>query len=514
MNPTLTAYLLAVCLAPAALSCAQQVRIVAITGDPLPRGDGVFTGFGRFVLGDSGDVAFEAAGRLTGSSSPASMRGIYAGDGISPLQAVSQLGDTLFSNRVITDLSYPAINASGQVAYNVIAQSRASYVVEGQDGVVNSVSGGDLRSDGPGSVSVNEFDRPHLADTGSLTFGNRLAGISPRLGVFQTQDNVTSTIARDEELTPNGDLRWRYGSVVGESDFAVNTLGQVAVLSPVREVASGVDRSGLFLVDGTSILEYPVFGVPAPNGNGVIVNVYEPSVNDSQSVAFHGILTGNANGSADREGIFRVTGTDLVELLRTGDPAPTGPGNLRTLERTQLNARGQVLTAATFTAGVSFTNTGLVLADETGIFNVARAGTITPDGSRYYTSVGFASLNDLGQVAFEASIGTNPVRGSSLGIFLYEGGDTRTIARTGTPLLGSTITELHLFSDIPLDYEYLSSSRRTFNNRGQVAYRFTLADGRNGLAVWSVPELPTGYLAIAASLAIVAMRPRLKTRKP
>lgn len=513
MKRILTACYFTACVLSASLVHAQQVRIVAMTGDTMPRGDGVFTGFGRFVLGDSGDVAFEAAGRLTGSTLPASMRGIYAGDGVTPLQVIAQLGDLAPNNRVITDSAYPAINAFGQVSYSAITNREITYVVEDRGVVVSWATSGDLRSDGPGELSVISQERAHLANSGALTFPGRLVRVSipdssSRLGIFQTQGNVTTTVARDGEPTPSGELQWLYGAFGQISDFSVNSLGQVAVISPVRDIASGSVRNGVFVVDGTSILEYPGVGSPAPNGNGIIASIYDPVLNDQQSVAFHGILTGTVNGIADREGIFRVNGTDLVELVRTGDPAPYGPGNLRTLDAMQLNARGQVLAVATFSAGMSFTNTGFVLADETGIHNVARAGTLHPNGSMYYTSVRYSALNDLGQVAFEAAIGTNPISGSAAGIFLYDEGDTRTIALTGTPLLGSTITRLSLFSDYPLDQDYLSSSRKPFNNLGQIAYHFTLADGRSGIAVWSIPEVPAGYLAIVAVLAIFAMHRR------
>jgi hypothetical protein len=157
---------------------------------------------------------------------------------------------------------------------------------------------------------------------------------------------------------------------------------------------------------------------------------------------------------------------------------------------------------------VSPTHSGLVIADEAGVFNVARAGTMLPDGSAFYTSVRHAALNDLGQVVFEASVGSNPVNGSTDGIFLYEDGDTRTIVSTATPFLGSTITSLNLFSTSDTDESYLSQSRRTFNNLGRVAYRFTLADGREGVAVWSIPEVPASYLAIVAALTVVAMHRR------
>ena len=61
-----------------------------------------------------------------------------------------------------------------------------------------------------------------------------------------------------------------------------------------------------------------------------------------------------------------------------------------------------------------------------------------------------------------------------------------TVAREGDALLGSTITGL-TFSEGLAD---IGGSRSGFNAVGQVAYGFTLADSRTGIALFTPPAVP------------------------
>ena len=92
------------------------------------------------------------------------------------------------------------------------------------------------------------------------------------------------------------------------------------------------------------------------------------------------------------------------------------------------------------------------------------------------------SLNDLGAVAFSSDLsGTAGGTTDKAGIFLWNDGHLIQVARTGQMLLGSTISSLSTFQ---------------LNNADQVAYFFTLADGRSGVALWSVPEPAATSLAV------------------
>jgi hypothetical protein len=103
-------------------------------------------------------------------------------------------------------------------------------------------------------------------------------------------------------------------------------------------------------------------------------------------------------------------------------------------------------------------------------------------------------INAAGQVAFMAfTTGTSGTPYNVRGIYLYD--DDRgliSVAHEGDSMLGSTITLLEFSNG------YFGSFRQQqgLNDRGQVTYRFRLADGRSGIALWSMPEvepLPGDY---------------------
>jgi len=61
------------------------------------------------------------------------------------------------------------------------------------------------------------------------------------------------------------------------------------------------------------------------------------------------------------------------------------------------------------------------------------------------------------------------------------------IARTGQPLAGSSIVGLALVGNQDSGLDRDCGGRRALNIRGQVAVRATLADGREGVFLWTPP---------------------------
>jgi hypothetical protein len=116
------------------------------------------------------------------------------------------------------------------------------------------------------------------------------------------------------------------------------------------------------------------------------------------------------------------------------------------------------------------------------------------------------SLNNAGQVAFEAFLtGTSGGSNDGIGIFLFD--DVLGLlqaARVGDSLLGSTVTELRFGRSEIID---AVGERRGLNELGQIAYRFVLADGRQGIAIWTIPEpVSLALVAIGGSLLLVQRR--------
>jgi hypothetical protein len=134
---------------------------------------------------------------------------------------------------------------------------------------------------------------------------------------------------------------------------------------------------------------------------------------------------------------------------------------------------------------------------------VAVTGQTAPGGNGQFAGFSNLALNDAGQVAFEAGLtGTSGGANDNQGLFLFDNASgLLALARTGDPLLGSTITSLSLTDATPRLDDAISS----LNEQGQVAYAFVLADGRQGVAIVTIPEpAALGLLAPGG----LALRPR------
>ena len=166
-----------------------------------------------------------------------------------------------------------------------------------------------------------------------------------------------------------------------------------------------------------------------------------PSLNDAGQVAFFASFIGTSGGQSDNEGIYRGDGFTLIQIAREGQPVPDG----------------------------------------NGVFNGVELGA--------------PAINNLGQVAFYTSISgtTGGYPNDDAAIFLYdELLGLRQVVRRGDALLGSTITGLSFSSGSAPE----GNERSGLNDLGQIAYGFTLADGRTGVA-------SSGFAAITEPTALV-----------
>lgn len=121
---------------------------------------------------------------------------------------------------------------------------------------------------------------------------------------------------------------------------------------------------------------------------------------------------------------------------------------------------------------------------DVAITKIARTGDPAPDGNGIfpYADNCELALNNAGQMAFMNEItDTEGDHFVDEAIFFFD--DARglqIVARTEMPLLGSTVTDLAIRSGTGDDHGCL-------NEEGCVAFRFCLADGREGIAVWRMP---------------------------
>ncbi len=197
-----------------------------------------------------------------------------------------------------------------------------------------------------------------------------------------------------------------------------------------------------------------------------------PTINDSGTVALLGSITG---GSANN-GIFIGSGGSLTAIAVQGQSRPgTGTGMFSTLLDPAINAGGTVAFHANVVGGSA--SEGIFRNDGGSLTAIALQGQTAPGPvAGTFTSLSSGpSLNDSGTVAFFAAVGGVGDRG----IFLGDGQQTINAAITGQSLGGSTITNVALLSGADV------GGRSGFNEFGQVAYRADLANGSNGIFLFT-----------------------------
>ncbi len=511
---------------PVALAVPQpSTRVVVVSGDAAPDGNGSFAAFGAPALNDAGQAAF--TGYLTGTSGGESDNsGIFRGDGATVTQIAREgqvAPDGHGTFRLFLRLA-PALNDAGEVAFYGVGIDTSG----GSGGTVGIFRGsgttltqiaraGQTAPDGNGSFStfsVGPTSMPELNDAGQAAFVSRLTGtsggVSGAIGIFRGDGTTLTQIARAGQAAPDGE--GSFGGFFG--DLELNDAGQAAFSGYLTGTSGGEsDNTGIFRDDGATVTQIAREGQVAPDGNGSFsdfrgrLDSLRIRLNDSGQVAFLNRLTGTSGGSSDDLGIFRGDGATLTQIARTGQTAPDGNGSFSSLRALSLNNAGQAafLSLLTGTSGGASDNEGVFRGDGASVTQIARVGQVAPDGNGRFSSFGgiftsISALNDAGQVAFSGTLtGT-----SGRGIFLHD--DTLgllQVARMGDELLGSTITHLSFDpNSISLD----DSERNGLNELGQVAYGFRLADGRRGIAIWTIPEPATATLLSTIGLLLVLRR--------
>jgi hypothetical protein len=245
------------------------------------------------------------------------------------------------------------------------------------------------------------------------------------------------------------------------------------------------------------------------------VSVYV-AINDSGAIAFYGTLS-----NPTRQGLFLGTESTVLQIAHEGQIAPDGNGALHFFGRPALNDSGQVVFRATLsgTVGGNNDNQGLFRTDGATLTQIARSGQTAPDGNgifKFSTSVDsdlMPAINEKGQIAFATQLFETAAGNSdNFGIFLFDDlSGLVQVARKGEPFLGSTITGLDFNPNTLYSVGVSGHERSGFNKTGttRLAYEFALADGRSGIAVWTLVPEPTSFLP-ALLAAAVLLRARLR----
>ena len=342
----------------------------------------------------------------------------------------------------------------------------------------------------------SDFHDSAINDRGGILFMGFLDGVN-RHGVFSGPDPVSDAVVIDDNNTSPLRIGNQAGVVLNDAGtrlfFATHRTGggQGLYRGPDRNADAFVNTDGPF----------DAVGFPALNSAG--------------RVAFAGQLDSGAQGLftgpnpatdaiVTADGPFRFFSFNRSGMNEAGDVAFratlddgtvgifTGPDPVADAVATTANGYSRF-----FNSGVGIDGAGNVwfLAERaggvTGIFTGADpmadalVTTTGPFGAFFEDSL---LVNDAGSIAFLAGLDSGP-----RGIFTGPDPVADKIIQTGDTLFGRRLTTIEYLSDM--------------NGRGDVSFRYQLADGTTGIAVAVVPE-PAAITLLAGAAAGLFLRRR------
>ncbi len=393
------------------LSSGGTVSEVARIGGRSPEGD-AFTRFGY------DPPSLNAAGQVTFSSElQRSLGGIYLFTNGNVARIAGQ-GDPVDREPRLLDAHPEAINDAGEVAFR-----GGSF--PGQQELFLGASSAPIARFGESALQGGVFNFfLMVAIDGSAQTIFQASTSGGFSGVYSRSEGVLNRIVGTGDPAPGGQF-----SAVNEA--SINNAGDIALIGYGNFALGPV----VFVLSGGEFHRLVGAGDPAPGG-GVFSFFANVSINDAGQVAFMGYAY-----PRPRQGIFLWSDGNIVSIAQTGDPAPGGgtfyiPGP--TFPRRyvpSLNAMGQIVFGARLSSPTG--NSAVFLYSADGLRRIAGPGDPAPGGG-IFVRARSASLNDLGEVAFAASL--NP---SGSGVYLVSQGTMNKIVATGDPApSGGTFSQL------------------------------------------------------------------------
>ena len=356
-------------------------------------------------------------------------------------------------------------------------------------GTVTIALTGDTVPEGNGEFDSFIFGvgRPELTDEGQVLFWAQLQNTSSggidNNGLYLHTDWGRIKLAREGDTVPEGN-----GEIGLFDDTRFNNAGQT-VFRTFQENTSGgtTDDERIYLYNGSELINLVRTGTPVPEGDGELDGFSEPSMNDAGPVAFASRLRNTSGGADDDEGLYLYDGSSVINLVRGEATVPNGNGDFGLIFSPRLNGVGQTLFEARVenTIGGTIDDEGLYLHDGSSVISLARKGNAVPEGNGDFEHVITNATNNAGQVAFWAWL-NNTIGGADddEGIYLTGGIDQINVARKGESLAGKTIAGLHIWGIHGAEDGRLSG----LNGFAQVAFDADFIDGTQGVFLFT-PEL-------------------------
>ena len=289
---------------------------------------------------------------------------------------------------------------------------------------------------------------------------------APQAIVFTGQIAPSSNGARLQSLGPpsinnSGDVAFR-GGLTESTVYYGKFEGK---LSP----------SGIFLASKGSILRITGSGDPVPKRSETFSDVGDPALNDSGQIAFMARI----GGGYENAGIFLRTGTDLIPIAITGDPAPGTGGTFLTFSQALVNNAGTVAFGARFNGPQAGTGIFVYLNGKLkpAVLHSQPAPTHPPGVFERFHGL---AINASDQLVFSATVNMDNRTVEKNGVFILLGSGITLAAIEG----GSAGNRPQLFGAL---------TQPAINDAGDIAFLEAVRQ-RGGFGSRNVPN---GVFAIA-----------------
>jgi hypothetical protein len=475
-----------------------QIRTIVQTGDPAPNSGTTFRDFGLPSLNNAGQLVFFAS-LFTGDMGI--YRSVIPGPGATLV--ASRLGPAPGGGVFIefSDASHPtpAMTSSGEIVFPAIlktTEERSVFSFSSTGVGTRFTTAGVTAPDGNGvlnglpGLSLSASNNNHQVAFTDALIGTNNAG-ADNLGIFRAGNGGLTQIVREGAIVPNGNGRFGESLAIGFGPPILNDAGTVAfragVIGSNTQIpgyTSSFD-SGIFAGNGGQIVQIARGGQTGIPGGGTFMFFSDPANNNNNQIAF------SAEYQLDTisyTAIYRNDSGTLKRIAYSGEALPGGGIIDGAGGTVVINDAGEVASQiGTFTNGTS--GSAIMRGSGGPLAIIARSGQPTPRGGAGVTFYSFGgrvfAMNALGDVAFTARLSNG-----SIGLFLN--GDQiglLQIAEVGDVLNGSTITGLDLAGAKDASNEVGNSPLQMgFNDKDQVVFNFQLANGKQGIAVWSRPQ--------------------------
>src|SRR3984893_5313132 len=305
------------------------------------------------------------------------------------------------------------VNGRGQVAFSArVARGTATegIFLATASRITKAAAVGDAV---PGGGMLSEFARhpvPALNDAGKIAFGANVAGARATEGIFLAADDRLKAIALSGTDAPGV----QNGTFVEFDAPVLNNRDEIAFVGTVRRGRETLQV--LYLYSGGVLRKLVAGGDPAPRG-GSFDRFGLPAINNRGVVVFPAIL----EQGAVLGGIFVAGARELRLLVGAGETGPGGAMLVRFSERAAIDDEDNVAFVATLGSGVS--SEALLIANASGLTQVATVGESAPGGGRFSAFGPWPNFGPSGTVAFVAAVDDGP---GPLGIYV---GNPRAIGR-------------------------------------------------------------------------------------